>query len=132
MSTPAPTTPPAADKSAAATVGLAGSGLDPLKLAESLAAAAEKSAKLISDFAARNAGKQAAVASDELGLGKAFMELAAKMLTNPVRLAEGQMNLPPAAAGTRRPEKRCRPAVRRRWRELPSECPRGRNGFFRS
>ena len=31
----------------------------------------------------RNAGKQAAVATDELGLGKAFMELAAKMLANP-------------------------------------------------
>jgi len=93
MSTPAPTTPSAADKPTAATVGLAGSGLDPLKLAESLAAAAEKSAKLISDFAARNAGKQAAVASDELGLGKAFMELAAKMLTNPARLADAQMNL---------------------------------------
>ena len=65
----------------------------PVALAESLASAAEKSAKLMGEFAARNAGKQAAVASDELGLGKAFMELAAKMLTNPARLAEGQMNL---------------------------------------
>ncbi|MFI4887356.1 MAG: class I poly(R)-hydroxyalkanoic acid synthase [Burkholderiales bacterium] len=70
-----------------------GSGFDPVKLAESLAAAAEKSAKAMGDFAARNAGKQAVVASDELGLGKAFMELAAKMLTNPARIAEGQMNL---------------------------------------
>ena len=56
---------------------------DPVALAESLAAAAEKSAKLMGDFAARNAGKHALVASDELGLGKAFMELAAKMLANP-------------------------------------------------
>jgi hypothetical protein len=31
------------------------------------------------EFAARNAGKTA-VAGDELGFGKAFMELAAKML----------------------------------------------------
>ena len=83
MSTPAPAVPAAAS----------GAAYDPVALAESLAAAAEKSAKLMGDFAARNAGKQAAVASDELGLGKAFMELAAKMLTNPARLAEGQMNL---------------------------------------
>src|SRR6185437_10882524 len=66
---------------------------DPVKLAESLASAADKSAKLIGDFAARNAGRQAAVASDELGLGKAFMELAANMLANPARMAEGQMRL---------------------------------------
>jgi polyhydroxyalkanoate synthase len=65
---------------------------DPVALAESLATAAEKSAKVMGEFAARNAGK-AAVAGDELGLGKAFMELAAKMLANPARLAEGQMNL---------------------------------------
>ncbi len=66
---------------------------DPVKLAESLASAADKSGKLIGEFAARNAGRQAAVASDELGLGKAFMELAANMLANPARMAEGQMRL---------------------------------------
>jgi polyhydroxyalkanoate synthase len=66
---------------------------DPVKLAESLAAAAEKSAKLMGDFTTRNAGRQAAAASDELGLSKAYMELAAKMLANPARLLEAQMNL---------------------------------------
>ena len=63
--------------------------LDPVALAESLASAAEKSAKVMGEFASRNA----ALPSDELGLGKAFMELAAQMLTNPARLAESQMNL---------------------------------------
>ena len=86
MSTTAPTAPAAEPASSHA-------AYDPVALTESLASAAEKGAKLISEFAARNAGKQASVASDELGLGKAFMELAAKMLGNPVRLAEGQMNL---------------------------------------
>jgi len=66
---------------------------DPIALAESLASAAEKSAKMIGDFAARNTGKGHAVPSDELGLGKAFMEVAAQMLANPARLAESQMNL---------------------------------------
>jgi polyhydroxyalkanoate synthase subunit PhaC len=86
MSAPAPT-------ATSSTAAPPGGGFDPVKLAESLAAAAEKSAKMMGDFASRNAGKQAAVASDELGLGKAFMELAAKMLANPARIAEGQMSL---------------------------------------
>ena len=66
---------------------------DPVVLAESLAAAAEKSAKMIGEFASRNAGKSGGMPSDELGLGKAFMEVAAQMLANPARLAESQMNL---------------------------------------
>src|SRR5690242_6199482 len=85
MSTPTSSLPAAAPAP--------GAGFDPVQLADSLASAAEKSAKLMGDFASRNAGKQAAVASDELGLGKAFMELAAKMLANPARIAEGQMRL---------------------------------------
>jgi polyhydroxyalkanoate synthase len=68
-------------------------GYDPVALAESLASAAEKSAKLIGDFAARQAETGKTIISDELGIGKAFMELAAKMLTNPYRMAESQMNL---------------------------------------
>ena len=67
--------------------------LDPVALAESLAAAAEKSAKAIGEFAARNAKSGASLPTDELGLGKAFFELAAQMLANPAKLAESQMNL---------------------------------------
>ncbi len=63
--------------------------IDPVKLAESLASAAEKSAKVMGDFAARNKTMPA----DELGLGKVFMEVAAQMLANPARLAESHMNL---------------------------------------
>jgi polyhydroxyalkanoate synthase len=63
--------------------------LDPVALAESLKSAAEKSAKVMGEFASRGA----ALPSDELGLGKAFMELSAQMLANPARLAESQMNL---------------------------------------
>jgi poly[(R)-3-hydroxyalkanoate] polymerase subunit PhaC len=66
---------------------------DPVKLAESLAAAAEKGAKLLGDFAARQAEAGKSIASDELGIGKAFMELTAKMMANPYKLAETQMNL---------------------------------------
>jgi polyhydroxyalkanoate synthase len=86
MSTPASAAPPAAPTGS-------GAGFDPVQLAESLAAAAEKSAKLIGEFAARNSGNPACAAGDELGLGKAFMELAANMLAHPARIAEGQLNL---------------------------------------
>jgi polyhydroxyalkanoate synthase len=67
--------------------------IDPVALAQSLASAAEKSAKVMGEFASRNATAGAALPSDELGLGKAFMELAAQMLANPARLAESQLNL---------------------------------------
>src|SRR5947207_13212604 len=66
---------------------------DRAALTESLASAADKSAKLLGEFAARNANGPRSVFADELGIGKAFLELAAKMLANPYRLAEAQMNL---------------------------------------
>src|SRR3954451_10020155 len=65
---------------------------DPVALAESLASAAEKSAKLMGDFTARHASRSKPL-SDEMGVGKAFMELAAKMLANPAKLAEAMMKL---------------------------------------
>jgi polyhydroxyalkanoate synthase len=48
---------------------------------------------VIGDFAARQAKSGQCLAVDELGIGKAFMEVAAKMLANPYRMAETQMNL---------------------------------------
>src|SRR6516164_4467676 len=66
---------------------------DPVALAESFASAADKSAKLLGDFVARQANAGQSVVADEFGLTKAFLELAAKMLSNPYRLAETQLNL---------------------------------------
>ncbi|HEX8010079.1 MAG TPA: class I poly(R)-hydroxyalkanoic acid synthase [Casimicrobiaceae bacterium] len=66
---------------------------DPVALAESYAAASEKSAKLLGDFVARQAATGHSLVSDEFGLTQAFLELAAKMLSNPYRLAEAQLNL---------------------------------------
>ena len=79
--------------SATDTTDTSAASLDPVALAESLASAAEKSAKVIGEFASRNAKSGASLPSDELGLGKAFMELAAQMLSNPARMAESQLNL---------------------------------------
>ena len=84
MSTPQSAPPKAAEPPA--------TNYDPVALADSLASAAEKSAKLMGDFAARNAGSSHSL-NDEMGVGKAFMELAARMLANPAKMAESQMNL---------------------------------------
>ena len=66
---------------------------DPVALAESLASAADKSAKVLGDFITRQAATGKSIVTDEFGLTQAFLELAAKMLSNPYRLAETQMNL---------------------------------------
>jgi len=66
---------------------------DPVALAESYASAADKSAKLLGEFVARQANAGQSLVTDEFGITKAFLELAAKMLSNPYRLAETQLNL---------------------------------------
>src|SRR6185369_3358840 len=57
------------------------------------ASAAEKSAKLLGDFVARQAESRKSLFTDEFGIAKAFHELTARMMANPVRLAEAQMAL---------------------------------------
>ena len=67
---------------------------DPVAFAQSLVAAADKSAELIGDLRASQAkGDATSLVADELGIGKAFMEMASKMLANPYKLAETQLNL---------------------------------------
>jgi polyhydroxyalkanoate synthase len=76
-----------------ATPDAAPPAFDPVALAESMASAAEKSAKLLGDFAARQDRTGRNPFADELGLGKAFMELAANMFANPAKLAESHIAL---------------------------------------
>jgi polyhydroxyalkanoate synthase len=66
---------------------------DPVALAECYASAADKGAKLLGDFAVRQGNAGQSLMSDEFGITKAFLELAAKMLSDPYRLAENQLNL---------------------------------------
>jgi polyhydroxyalkanoate synthase subunit PhaC len=75
------------------TEGPAQAACDPVALAASYASAADKSAKLLGEFVSRQRDLPGSTGSDELGLSKAFFELAAKMLQNPYRLAETQLNL---------------------------------------
>jgi polyhydroxyalkanoate synthase subunit PhaC len=65
--------------------------VDPAELQRSLAEIAEKSAKVISEFVEHQ--PQAGMMRDleELGINKAFMELGAKLMSDPMKLAELQM-----------------------------------------
>ncbi|MBX9963383.1 MAG: class I poly(R)-hydroxyalkanoic acid synthase [Burkholderiales bacterium] len=65
--------------------------VDPAELQRSLAEIAEKSAKVISEFVEHQ--PQAGMLRDleELGINKAFMELGAKLMSDPMKLAELQM-----------------------------------------
>ena len=62
--------------------------VDPAELQRSLAEIAEKSAKVISEFVEHQ--PQAGMLRDleELGINKAFMELGAKLMSDPMKLAE--------------------------------------------
>ncbi|MCC6780471.1 MAG: class I poly(R)-hydroxyalkanoic acid synthase, partial [Hyphomicrobiales bacterium] len=67
--------------------------VDPARLAKSFAEAADKGAKVLGDFLSSQAEASKSIAGDELGIARAFMEMSAKMLANPWKLAETQMNL---------------------------------------
>jgi len=62
--------------------------LNPEETARVLQEVAERSARIFADFAAKNSAS-----GDELGLAKAYMDLYAKMLSNPAALAASSANL---------------------------------------
>ncbi len=54
---------------------------------------AERSQRLVSDFLSRHSGELQAHQSDPSHIGEAFMEMTARMMSDPSRLFEAQMNL---------------------------------------
>ena len=66
---------------------------DPAQLAKSFARAAERGSSVLSEFLNKQMASGSSMASDEFGIARAYMDLASKMLANPVKLAETQMNL---------------------------------------
>ena len=66
----------------------------PEEMARVLQSVAERSAKVLGEYAARQAaGGVAAAASDELGIARAYMDLYSRMLANPAALAAFSANL---------------------------------------
>jgi len=66
---------------------------DHAEAARVFAEVAQRSSRLLADFARRHADGKGIAFSDEFGIARAFMELAANLLSNPWKLAETQMNM---------------------------------------
>ena len=65
----------------------------PPLMPEAFAEIAEKSSRLVADAMKRDASAGHFSMADELGIAKAFFDLSARMLSDPLKLAEVQMNL---------------------------------------
>ncbi len=66
---------------------------DPVELARRYAEVAQRASKLMARYIEKKFSKGIAIPSDDLGLSKAFMDLSARVLANPFRLAQAQMAL---------------------------------------
>jgi polyhydroxyalkanoate synthase len=66
---------------------------DPAQTAKVFAEVAERSSKILGDFVKRHADGKGIAFTDEFGIARAFMDLSAKMLANPWKLAETQMKM---------------------------------------
>ncbi len=66
---------------------------DPAEIARVFAEVAERASKVFGDYVKRQAESQRSLATDEFGIAKAFMDLWQRILANPARLAELQMNM---------------------------------------
>jgi len=66
---------------------------DPKQSAKVFAEVAERSSRLMAEFLQRQAGGHGVAYSDEFGIARAFMDLSARMLANPWKLAEMQAKM---------------------------------------
>jgi polyhydroxyalkanoate synthase len=66
---------------------------DPKEVAQTYAEVAQRASKLITEHMQRQMKHGVAAPSDELGIAQAFMDMMAKLLANPYKLAQAQMNL---------------------------------------
>ncbi|MBI5786653.1 MAG: class I poly(R)-hydroxyalkanoic acid synthase [Rhodocyclales bacterium] len=66
---------------------------DPKEIAQTYAEVAQRASKLLSDHIQRQVKNGVTAPADELGIAQAFMDMMAKMLANPYKLAQAQMNL---------------------------------------
>ncbi|GAB4442734.1 MAG: class I poly(R)-hydroxyalkanoic acid synthase [Rhodocyclaceae bacterium] len=71
----------------------AGSLPDPNEIAATYAEVAQRASRLLTEHIQRQIAKGVAPPSDELGIAQAFMDMMAKLLANPYKLAQAQMNL---------------------------------------
>ena len=66
---------------------------NPAELAKSYAEVSQRASRLLTTFIEKQTKKGITPPSDELGIAKAFMDLSARLLANPYKLAQTQMHM---------------------------------------
>ncbi len=66
---------------------------DPTEFSQNLVKIAEQSQRIVNEFLKRQAEDGAAPAADPLNIGGAFMEMTARMMADPAKMVEAQLNL---------------------------------------
>lgn len=66
---------------------------DPAELTKAMTGIAERSQRLVSEFIARQSQNPEVNVNDPLNLGQAFLEMTTRMMADPSKLVEAQMNL---------------------------------------
>jgi polyhydroxyalkanoate synthase len=66
---------------------------DPVELSRVMMQIAERSQRLVTEFVARQSGDNHIGMADPLNIGSAFLEMTARMMANPAKLMEAQVNL---------------------------------------
>ncbi|MDR1995438.1 class I poly(R)-hydroxyalkanoic acid synthase [Azonexus sp.] len=66
---------------------------DPAEIAKTYAEVAQRASRVITQFMEKKAKEGVDTPSDELGVARAFMDLSARLLANPYKMAQTQMNM---------------------------------------
>jgi len=66
---------------------------DPAEMAKTYAEVAQRASRVITQFMEKKAKEGVDAPSDELGVARAFMDLSARLLANPYKMAQTQMNM---------------------------------------
>ena len=67
--------------------------VDPAELSKAMTNIAERSQRIVAEFLSRQAAEPATVNFDPLNIGNAFLEMTAKLMTDPAKLVEANFNL---------------------------------------
>ncbi|PZP52108.1 MAG: hypothetical protein DI596_14215 [Azospira oryzae] len=66
---------------------------DPVALARCFGDIAQRASKVLAEFVSRQAMQGQFGIVDELGIAKAFMDMAARLMSDPIKLAQAQDNI---------------------------------------
>nr|MBL8409833.1 class I poly(R)-hydroxyalkanoic acid synthase [Dechloromonas sp.] len=66
---------------------------NPAEMAKTYAEVAQRASRVITQFMEKKAKEGVDAPADELGVAKAFMDLSARLMANPYKMAQTQMNM---------------------------------------